>query len=144
MPFIGPQDGESLVLDGNPMVVKLSHRRLAGFSLIEHVVAPGWRAPGRHVHDRTEEGFYVVQGTLTFEVGEETREAGPRTLVHVPPGVPHTWWNSGDEPAVYVGTLAPGDHEEFFRELARLYSEGHRPGDEAMNRLVAAHDVRPA
>lgn len=144
MPFLGADDGESLVLGGNPMVVKLSHRREAGFSMIEHVIAPGWRAPGRHVHDRTEETFYVVQGRLTFQLGDETREVGPRTLVHVPPGTPHLWWNPTDEPAVYLGTLAPGGHEEFFRELAHLYAEGHRPGDEAMNRLVAQHDVRPA
>ena len=144
MPFICPEDGEPLVLGGNPMVVKLSHRRPAAFTLIEHTIAPGWRAPGRHVHDRTEETFYIVQGTLTFQLGDETREVGPRTLVHVPTGTPHMWWNATEEPAIYVGTLAPGDHEEFFRELARLYAAGHQPGDDAMNRLVAEHDVRPA
>lgn len=144
MPFIGPNDGEALVLGGNPMLVKLSHRRQAGFSLIEHTIAPGWRAPGRHIHDKTEEVFYVVQGRLTFEVDGETQEAGPRTTVHVPSGAVHNWWNATDEPAIYVGTLAPGGHEEFFRELSRLYAAGHRPGDDAMNRLVAEHDVRPA
>jgi quercetin dioxygenase-like cupin family protein len=55
------------------------------------MVAPKGREPSRHVHHRDDEGFYVLEGTLTFYVGEETYEAGPGTLVFLPHGLPHSY-----------------------------------------------------
>ncbi|MGI8858547.1 MAG: cupin domain-containing protein, partial [Rubrobacteraceae bacterium] len=45
------------------------------FGLME-MVAPKGLEPSRHVHHRDDEGFYVLEGNITFYVGEETYEAG--------------------------------------------------------------------
>jgi quercetin dioxygenase-like cupin family protein len=49
------------------------------FGLME-MVAPTGREPSRHLHHTDDEGFYVLEGNVTFYVGEETYEASPGTF----------------------------------------------------------------
>jgi mannose-6-phosphate isomerase-like protein (cupin superfamily) len=46
----------------------------------------------RHPYDET---WVVIEGTLTFQSGEETLAAGPGDIVIVPPSVPHKFTNTG-------------------------------------------------
>ncbi len=59
------------------------------FGLLE-MLAPKGREPSRHLHYHDDEGFYVLEGNVTFYVGEETYHAGPGTFVFLPHGVPHS------------------------------------------------------
>jgi len=40
--------------------------------------------------------FYVLEGTGVVEIGDESREAGPNTLIESPAGGSHCWHNRGD------------------------------------------------
>jgi mannose-6-phosphate isomerase-like protein (cupin superfamily) len=40
--------------------------------------------------------FYVLQGTGVVEIGDESRPAGPDTLIESPAGNSHCWHNRGD------------------------------------------------
>src|SRR5262245_10005156 len=60
------------------------------FALIEMVARKG-NVPPRHVHHREDETFYVVEGEMTFSVGEQTIKAGPGTMVFAPRGIPHSF-----------------------------------------------------
>ena len=46
----------------------------------------------RHPYDET---WVVIDGTLSFQSGEESLSAGPGDIVIVPPGVPHKFTNAG-------------------------------------------------
>jgi mannose-6-phosphate isomerase-like protein (cupin superfamily) len=46
----------------------------------------------RHPYDET---WIVDRGNVTFQLGDETYEAGPGDIVIAPPGVPHRFTNSG-------------------------------------------------
>jgi mannose-6-phosphate isomerase-like protein (cupin superfamily) len=74
----------------------------------EITIAPHTEGPPQHRHGRHDEGFYVVSGTARFTVGDQSYDAGPGTLVMVPPGAPHTFANPSDEPAVLLNTFTPG------------------------------------
>jgi mannose-6-phosphate isomerase-like protein (cupin superfamily) len=58
---------------------------------------PGFGGPPLHHHD-FDETFYVIEGELTFQLGDElfTRKAGE--LAFAPRGVAHTYANLGDAP----------------------------------------------
>ena len=60
------------------------------FGLME-MVAPKGREPSRHLHYTDDEGFYVLDGEVTFYVGEEICEASSGTFVFLPHGVPHSY-----------------------------------------------------
>ncbi len=84
------------------------------FGLME-TISPKGLEPPRHVHHREDEGFYVIEGEITFYVGEETQEAGPGTFVFVPRGVPHSFTLGSDVIRMLV-TVTPGGLEEHFRD----------------------------
>lgn len=86
--------------------------------------------PSLHVHSNEDEAAYVVDGTMTFRVGDDTFEAGPGTLVWLPRGVPHTFANLSDGPAWVFGTISPAGLEGMFAEQAAYFASLTGPPDE--------------
>jgi quercetin dioxygenase-like cupin family protein len=83
------------------------------FGLVESL-SPKGTEPPRHVHGREDEAFYLLEGEITFFIGEETYEATPGTFVLAPRGVPHSYTFETEEIRMLV-FVAPGGFEEFFR-----------------------------
>jgi uncharacterized RmlC-like cupin family protein len=79
------------------------------------MVLPKGREPSRHLHRHDDEGFYVLEGRLTFYVGDEVLEAGPGAFVFLPHGVPHSYALATDEVRM-LGIVAPGGLEGHFRD----------------------------
>jgi mannose-6-phosphate isomerase-like protein (cupin superfamily) len=90
----------------------------SSYSLLEWNAPPGTRSPPVHIHYRTDEGFYVLNGTYAFLRDGERIEAGAGEHVLVTKGQPHTFWNAGPEAASCLIVLTPAGFEGYFRELA--------------------------
>lgn len=69
-------------------------------------VRPGAGGPGTHVH-RFDQFYYVLEGTLTGEIGLDSFTAGPHTLAVLPAGVPHRQFNAGSKIERHIALLAP-------------------------------------
>jgi mannose-6-phosphate isomerase-like protein (cupin superfamily) len=69
-----------------------------------------------HVHTREDEYFYVVEGTLSIRCDEERFEAGPRSFVFLPRGIPHAWDVSSQDGATLLILTVPAMLEEFLQE----------------------------
>ena len=81
------------------------------------VIPPGAGVP-EHRHPQ-EEVYLIVSGAGHVTVDGETRPVDNICAIYVPPGVPHTLVNSGDEEMVLVFTYAPaGTVEHWEEELA--------------------------
>jgi mannose-6-phosphate isomerase-like protein (cupin superfamily) len=72
---------------------------------------PGRTGPGPHAHEANEELFYVLEGTMTFQVGEEHVDAPPGTFLRVPAGVAHDFQNRGGVRAGVLNVFIPGGFE---------------------------------
>ena len=70
---------------------------------------PGEKGPDPHVHHGHVDSFFVLEGTVTFELGVDGQrvDAGPRTFVSVPPDVVHTFRNASDARMVFLNVHAP-------------------------------------
>jgi quercetin dioxygenase-like cupin family protein len=92
-------------------------------TIVEVTEPPGAQAP-LHVHHREDEGFWVLEGELTFEVGKETIKASPGSFLFGPRDIPHRYTvDSG--PAKMLFILSPAGFEEFIyatSEPAREYT----------------------
>jgi quercetin dioxygenase-like cupin family protein len=44
-------------------------------------------------------GFYVLEGEITFRVGDQRLVATPGTFANMPVGTPHSFKNEGSRPA---------------------------------------------
>lgn len=85
-----------------------------------------------HVHHSDEEIFYVLSGTIGFEIDESRYIASAGDAVLVPAGAVHTWWVDSDSPARYLiampqrlddlvnalhdGSYAPSDFAQAFAD----------------------------
>src|SRR6187431_1601374 len=93
------------------------------YALWEAVVPPGG-GPPPHVHSREEEGFYVLEGEITFTVNGERVVATPGTFANMPVGTPHSFKNESDRPARMLISVAPAGLEQMFFEVGQSLPEG--------------------
>jgi mannose-6-phosphate isomerase-like protein (cupin superfamily) len=91
-----------------------------------------WTVP--HLHEEFEESFYILDGSFTFSVGDETVEAGAGTYLVVPRGTSHTFTAAAGG-GRFLTLMVPGGLEEMFFELGEL--EGDAITDPAARRAVA-------
>ena len=73
-------------------------------------------------------------------VGERELKAGPGEIIAKPRGVPHTFWNPGDEPSRILEIISPGGFERYFDEVAELLASGG-PDPEAIGELAARYGL---
>ena len=113
---LGPEEGEALWGWGSFFTVKASADKTGGaFSLIEELAPQGAATP-LHVHPEDEETFYVLEGELTFYLGEdgEPIPASAGSFVHVPGGAAHAFRVESEIARYLIITTA--QHERFYRE----------------------------
>ena len=74
------------------------------YTTMEVLVLPG-TGPGLHVHDNEEEQFYVLEGELTYWVGNQTIHMSAGDFLHIPRDTArfYEWRDAGKA----VGNLLP-------------------------------------
>jgi mannose-6-phosphate isomerase-like protein (cupin superfamily) len=95
------------------------------YSISEWWLEPHTKGPGAHTHPE-DDVFFVLGGTMTMQVGEETFDAPAGSFVLVPGGCLHTFENRGDERAGFLNISAPGDFEDHMPGIAGWFSERDR------------------
>jgi RimJ/RimL family protein N-acetyltransferase/uncharacterized RmlC-like cupin family protein len=93
------------------------------YALWEAVVPPGG-GPPPHVHSREEEGFYILEGEITFLIGEERVLATAGMFANMPVGTPHSFKNESDRPAKMLISVAPAGLEGMFFEVGVPVAQG--------------------
>jgi len=86
-------------------------------SVMENALPAGWEGPPLHHHEFAE-GFYVLEGELTFQLGDELTTAGPGAFVYAPGGAVHTFANLSDREARYLLLCTPAGFERYFARMA--------------------------
>jgi quercetin dioxygenase-like cupin family protein len=109
--------GEALWWFGSLVEIKTTSQQSGGaIAVVEITEPPGAVAP-LHVHHREDEGFWMIDGGATFEVGETTFEAGPGDWLLGPRGVPHRY-EVGEDGCRMLFVLTPGGFEEAIRMMS--------------------------
>jgi len=92
-----------------------SEDTLGAYALVEGAMEPQ-EGPPPHTHSREDEAWYVLEGELSFQVGERVIVGTPGTFVLAPRGIRHRFWNSGKQMARYLLILSPPGLEKYFQE----------------------------
>jgi mannose-6-phosphate isomerase-like protein (cupin superfamily) len=109
-----------------------------GFGLVEHDLPGHQLGSPIHTHEHEDEYSFVLSGRLTAQVGDEIVEAGPGELVIKPRGIPHAFWNGGDEPVRFLELISPAGFEDYFFELAGPLNSGD---EAAMGKVVGRYSL---
>ena len=74
---------------GIDFTVKASEIRIgSGAAILEYVTKQG-EEPGSHMHATEDEMFYVLEGALTFQCGQESFEVEKGGFIFLPHGIEH-------------------------------------------------------
>jgi len=110
------------------------------YAMWEAIVPPGG-GPPPHVHSREEEGFYILEGEITFTVNGEKIVATAGMFANVPVGTPHSFKNESDRPAKMLISVAPAGLENMFMEVGVPLTEGATtalpPTNQEIEKLLA-------
>ena len=138
--LLEPGEGRSVSLRGTEVGFKVESDRAAGASLQEWVAIPGFDT-GLHVHEALEETWYILDGELEFQAGDETFRATAGACVFVPPHVPHAFANRTEAPARFLLIMSPPTHDRYFDELAEILAVDGPPDSEAIGALRKRYDT---
>ena len=128
MEIISPDQGERADFPGLGTRYMLRGEDTDGqFALLEHTIPPRTLAAPTHTHEHEDEFSYVLAGRVTVQVGDEVIEAGPGELVAKPRGLPHAFWNAGDEEVRMLELISPPAFATYFAEMAPVLSADGPP-----------------
>jgi len=102
---------------------------------LEVKVGPG-NGPPPHIHHREEEQFYILEGKLTFQVGDQTIQASTGDFVHIPRDTVHSFKN-GPTPAKLFSTFSPAGIEKFFQEAGEPVEDRSAPPPPVTEKTIA-------
>jgi mannose-6-phosphate isomerase-like protein (cupin superfamily) len=158
MTLLGPGEGRKIVTPAQEVTFKVTGADGSPFSLFEVVVPAGFDV-GAHVHENSQEMFYVLSGELDLmafdpvdptgdswqdwksEQGEQVVRAGAGSCLFVPSGKPHAFRNGTSEPVRMLFLNSPSPHHErYFEEIAEIWAAGSDP--EAVRRMRSRYDLR--
>jgi quercetin dioxygenase-like cupin family protein len=100
-------------------------------TIVEVTEPPGAQAP-LHVHHREDEGFWILDGDVTFHVGDVTIEARAGDFAWGPRDVPHRY-TVGPDGCRMLFILTPAGFEGLVRDMSEPAAERTIPpaSDEA-------------
>lgn len=99
---------------------------LGALGLVEYTAPPSFPGPPAHLHERTWDAYYVLEGKLAVRYGDDRLELAPGDVAVVPPGTVHGFTSASDVPARFLAIHAPGEFNGYFRELAAALGGGPR------------------
>jgi quercetin dioxygenase-like cupin family protein len=138
--LVPPGAGTPNSFGGFKTLVKIRGGQTAGaFSIVEFAFQPGAFAPP-HLHERTDEVSYILEGELGAMVAKQEFRAAAGSFVVRPKGVPHALWNATDRPVKFLDMYTPAGFEAFGEELARRFSSTP-PTFDQLAELGRRHDV---
>jgi mannose-6-phosphate isomerase-like protein (cupin superfamily) len=115
---VPPGEGRHLWHIGDLMTFKALAADTGGRIALWEQLLPHRSSPPLHVHSREDEAWYVLEGSLTFQVADDIQSAEAGSFLWAPRGLPHTF--RVDSPAArLLGIAVPAGFEEFFLATGR-------------------------
>ena len=119
-----PGEGRTIAVVGDVYRFLATSDDTNGKYALWEAIVPSGGGPPPHVHSREEEGFYILEGEITFQIAEERVVATAGMFANMPVGTPHSFKNESDQPAKMLISVAPAGLEQMFFECGVPVAQG--------------------
>ena len=114
-----PGEGPALSAVGDVYRMLATGEQTGGvYVLSEARVLPGG-GPPPHIHHREDESFFVLEGEITFTLGDQKVIAHAGTFIQGPRGIPHAFKNESHAPARMLIHVTPPGFDKFIAEIGQ-------------------------
>jgi quercetin dioxygenase-like cupin family protein len=97
-----------------------------------------------HSHSNNEELVYVLEGTLRYTVGSDTRDLARGQSMHTPRGTVHAFSNPFDSVARALIVLSPDIGAQYFKDVAAVVNAGGPPNKAALVAVMSRYGLVPS
>lgn len=105
--------------------------------LVENWVNPQ-SGPPMHTHYKQDEELTVVAGKLAYQIlGQQPQYATAGQSILFKRGIPHKFWNAGDEPLICRGWVQPANSIVYY--LSAIYAAQNKSGQAQPEAFDAAY-----
>jgi mannose-6-phosphate isomerase-like protein (cupin superfamily) len=124
--FLAPGEGRPYPMGRISAVFKADGDETQNeYSISEWWLEPKTQGPGAHSHAE-DDVFYVIEGTMSFLLGERWIDAPKGSFVLVPRGMTHDFENRSSSRAGVLNISVPGSFESDMPEIVKWFAE-HPP-----------------
>ena len=116
----------------------------ASMGMFELTVPPGSNVPPPHSHSNNEEMVYVLEGTLRYTVGTDTRDLTPGQSMYTPRDTAHAFSNPFNGIARALIILSPDIGPQYFKDVAAVVSAGGPPDKAALAAVMSRYGLVPS
>jgi quercetin dioxygenase-like cupin family protein len=131
---LAPGAGQAMSWFAATLTLKASAHELG---VCEVLISPGDEPP-LHVHTREDEWFYLLDGEMSFHVGDEIYRGTPGSFVSFPRGIAHTFTIESPS-ARFLVFNTPGGFERMFELAPKTPEEAGRALTEYGMEVVGPH-----
>ena len=118
--------------------------KTSSLGMFELTVPPGSNVPPPHSHSKNEECVYVLEGTLRYTVGSETRDLSTGQSMSTPKGVVHAFANPFATTAKALIVNSPDIGAQYFRDIAAVVNADGPPDKTAFIAVMSNYGLVPA
>jgi quercetin dioxygenase-like cupin family protein len=116
----------------------------ASMGMFELTVPPASNVPPPHSHSNNEELVYVLEGTLRYSVGADTRDLTPGQSMHTPRGTAHAFSNPFDDVARALIIMSPDIGAQYFKDVASVVNACGPPDRAALAAVMGRYGLVPS
>ena len=121
--FLAPGQGRSYPMGRISAVFKADgDESQSAYSISEWWLEPHTQGPGAHSHEE-DDIFYVIEGTMSFLIGDRWIEAPKGSFVLAPGGTTHDFENRSSSRAGVLNLSIPGEFEKNMPMIAKWFAE---------------------
>ncbi len=93
------------------------------YSISEWWLAPYSDGPGAHDHEENDEVFYVLEGTVTFLIGDKWVDAAKGTFLRIPAKTTHDFKNKTAKKSGVLNFFIPGGFEKNMPSIVQWFED---------------------
>ncbi|RYY76183.1 MAG: cupin domain-containing protein [Gammaproteobacteria bacterium] len=121
--FLAPGEGRPYAMGRISAVFKADERETAGkYSISEWWLEPNTQGPGAHSHDE-DDIFYVIEGTMSFLLGDKWMDAAKGSFVLAAGGTTHDFQNRSSSRAGVLNISVPGNFEGHMPSIVEWFAK---------------------
>jgi len=133
-----PGQGDAISALGSTLTTLVRGKDTGGAWSLSHITVPPnfvAQALPPHYHTRDEEGFYVLQGAITFNLNGKEVRASAGSFVKFPRHLIHKFYNPDATPAAILLLGSPSGIEDYLIEVYQLLQKPGPPEPEKMQAI---------